>query len=85
MKVNLSLSGKDVEQEFKNIELLPCPFCGSRKPEVLNTHTPSYWVECDSCDAQISGRSFWNKKSDHFIHEPPIRRQRCRQYWRGML
>lgn len=35
-------------------ELKPCPFCGGTELEVINTHTPSYWVEC-SCGAQKDG------------------------------
>lgn len=36
-------------------ELLPCPFCGSTKLALANTHTPSYWVECLKCKAQVDG------------------------------
>ncbi|MBN6728751.1 Lar family restriction alleviation protein [Burkholderia multivorans] len=36
-------------------ELLPCPFCGSTKLALTNTHTPSYWVQCLKCDAEAHG------------------------------
>lgn len=36
-------------------ELLPCPFCGSTKLELINTHTPSYLVRCLKCDAEAHG------------------------------
>jgi hypothetical protein len=32
-----------------------CPFCGSSRLELLNTHTPSYWVRCQTCAAQAHG------------------------------
>ncbi|MCO8325950.1 Lar family restriction alleviation protein [Burkholderia cenocepacia] len=35
--------------------LLPCPFCGSTKLALTNTHTPSYWVYCLKCDAEAHG------------------------------
>jgi Restriction alleviation protein Lar len=35
--------------------LLPCPFCGSVKLELANTHTPSYRVTCLKCDAEAHG------------------------------
>lgn len=32
---------------------MPCPFCGG--PGVIeNTHTPHYWVECESCGCRVS-------------------------------
>jgi capsular polysaccharide biosynthesis protein len=39
--------------------LLPCPFCGapSHHLEVLNTHTPAYWVACMECGAEMYGQS----------------------------
>lgn len=36
-------------------KILPCPFCGSHDIELCNTHTPSYWMECQECDAQVHG------------------------------
>lgn len=35
--------------------LEPCPFCGSTRLELMNTHTPSYWVVCHKCDAEAHG------------------------------
>ena len=36
-------------------ELRPCPFCGSGNIELINTHTPSCWVECLDCEGQAHG------------------------------
>lgn len=36
--------------------VLPCPFCGGSNIELCNTHTPSYWMECQDCEAQAHGR-----------------------------
>ncbi|VVG70921.1 hypothetical protein PAP18089_01893 [Pandoraea apista] len=36
-------------------ELLPCPICGSTDLELANTHTPSYWVACHNCGAEVPG------------------------------
>lgn len=33
-------------------ELEPCPFCGSTVVDIHNTHSPSYWAQCE-CSAQI--------------------------------
>lgn len=30
----------------------PCPFCG-HKPELQNTHTPSYWLACTGCRCEL--------------------------------
>lgn len=32
-----------------------CPFCGSKRLELVNTHTPSYWVRCLKCGAEAHG------------------------------
>ena len=42
----------------QSIQLLPCPFCGSDDLELCNTHTPSFWVECHGCEAQVHGEYF---------------------------
>lgn len=34
-------------------KLKPCPFCGGQNLELLNTHTPYYWIEC-VCGAQLN-------------------------------
>ncbi|WP_131931159.1 hypothetical protein [Burkholderia sp. SRS-25] len=39
-------------------ELLPCPFCGGTDPEIWNTHTPSFSVQCIVCDAEATGEHF---------------------------
>lgn len=39
-------------------DLEPCPFCDSSDVEITNTHSPSYWAECNNCGAQgPSGRT----------------------------
>lgn len=38
--------------------LLPCPFCGGTNLELANTWTASYWIECQDCEAQISGVAY---------------------------
>lgn len=36
-------------------QLAPCPFCGeSEALEIMNTHTASFWVECE-CGATNDG------------------------------
>lgn len=39
-------------------DLLPCPFCGGTDLEIANTHTPSFWVRCNECDAEATGEHF---------------------------
>jgi hypothetical protein len=34
-------------------KMKPCPFCAHKDARLENTHTPSYWVECGSCGANI--------------------------------
>jgi hypothetical protein len=46
----VSLTASDV-----NIKLRPCPFCGSSDVLLQNTWTPSYWVECQDCEATARG------------------------------
>lgn len=37
--------------------LFPCPFCGSADDlQMHNTHSPSYWVQCDNCGAEKHGK-----------------------------
>lgn len=35
-------------------KMKPCPFCAHKSAVLANTWTPHYWVECDSCGAEIS-------------------------------
>lgn len=51
--------------------LLPCPFCGS-PGELQNTHTPSYWVECTSCGAQVSDQLFHENYHSLDAHKASI-------------
>lgn len=39
-------------------DLLPCPFCAGTDLEIFNTHTPSFSVRCNDCDAEASGDYF---------------------------
>ena len=40
---------------LKTDSLKPCPFCGCAEPELNNTHTPSYWISCPACTAEVHG------------------------------
>lgn len=54
-------------------KLLPCPFCNSDDLHLRNTHTPYFWVECDSCGAQVNGKYFeyrGKKENAKFSYEP---------------
>lgn len=35
--------------------LSPCPFCGGTDLEIANTHTASFWITCQDCDAEAHG------------------------------
>ncbi|WP_273794610.1 hypothetical protein [Brucella intermedia] len=35
-----------------------CPFCGGNDVDLANTWTPSFWVECEDCSAQVHGEAF---------------------------
>lgn len=55
--MNLEVHGNAKDGYFGSGEsdgeyLEPCPFCGSLNVTVSNTHTPSYWAECEDCGAQ---------------------------------
>lgn len=56
------LLGKDLEGP--NEKLMPCPFCGSSDVILANTHTASYWVECQSCEANAKGISYQGNHVD---------------------
>ena len=47
--INLTLRPNDTVK--------PCPFCGSRDVELCNTHAATYWLECQGCGAEVSGKS----------------------------
>lgn len=54
-------------------KMLPCPFCNSDDLHLRNTHTPYFWVECDSCGAQVNGKYFeyrGKKENAKFSYEP---------------
>lgn len=44
----------------------PCPFCGSTDIELANTWTPSYWIECNGCGAEMHpvNRKPWGRGDD---------------------
>ncbi|EAM1616371.1 hypothetical protein EU642_22310 [Salmonella enterica] len=46
----------DDDGQHMGHQLAPCPFCG-RDDElaICNTHTPLFWVECESCEAEKRG------------------------------
>lgn len=48
---NLKLGRRELEM------MKPCPFCGTKCVTVNNTHTASYWMECD-CGAEVHGKSY---------------------------
>lgn len=42
-----------VEFDAKD-KVKPCPFCGAQKDvRLANTWTPSYWIECVNCGAEM--------------------------------
>ena len=43
------LDGKD--------QVRPCPFCGGTEVALLNTHTASYWIECEGCGVEVRGKA----------------------------
>ncbi|MBO2947093.1 hypothetical protein J4754_04165 [Burkholderia pseudomallei] len=53
-------------------ELLPCPFCSSTDLEIANTHTPSFWVRCNECEAEANGEYFptpnGKARRDRFVY-----------------
>lgn len=50
MNINLALEETD--------KLLPCPFCGGTELELCNTWTACYWIECQTCEAQVAGKAY---------------------------
>lgn len=53
-----------IDVELENDVLLPCPFCGSTNLELAHTHTPSYWVECPDCNAQVGDNESWSENTE---------------------
>ncbi len=48
-----------------NNKVSPCPFCGGDNLDLHNTHTACYTVECISCGANVTGKSFGtNRRSE---------------------
>ena len=44
----------ELAQKTGNLPMiLACPFCGD-EAFLMNTHTPSYWIECGGCGAEVS-------------------------------
>lgn len=45
--------------------LEPCPFCASKDISLSHTWTPSYWIECGGCGAEMHPPSRgWGKGDD---------------------
>jgi len=57
LSINLTLGPAD--------KVLPCPFCGCEKPELENTWTACYWLECPECLVPVEGESFSAGGGDH--------------------
>lgn len=49
------------EHTKQDASLKPCPFCGSDDLEIQNTHTPSYSVQCQGCQAEANGPYYYGK------------------------
>lgn len=60
--------------------LKPCPFCGEQdRLELANTHTASYWIECEACEATArdpkgSGNPYRTKAAAKKAHHQSMRR-----------
>lgn len=59
--------------------LRECPFCGGRDMDIVNTHTPCYWVECNDCETQKhdvdgSGNPLPDEASARAAHEASVER-----------
>ncbi len=48
--------------------LLPCPFCGGTDLEITNTHTASFWIVCNDCDAEAHGDYVEGPQRDDKFH-----------------
>lgn len=53
-KGSFSASYKD-DGKHSGQTLAACPFCGGDDLSVCNTHTTTYWVQCNACDVQKDG------------------------------
>lgn len=71
MKENINLTISDFSGETI-FPLKHCPFCGSLAIDLKNTHTPSYWVECDTCGAKVDGE-WGGDKEDMRAHKKSAR------------
>lgn len=68
----LKRSGMTIQVKNKDILVRCCPFCGSWRMIISNTHTACYTVSCENCEGEITGESFektWkssrSKVADH--------------------
>lgn len=61
-----------------NEKLRACPFCGHTNVELANTWTPSFWVECEDCCAQVHGVAMPQKDDDccHYSADPQAEHER---------
>jgi len=55
MKIETGTATKHVKLEDESVR--SCPFCGSGDIDLCNTHTALYWMECQSCGAQVDGKN----------------------------
>ena len=57
IEYEINMSGKPIPLTG-TVRLDPCPFCGEDEAlELVNTHTPSTWIEC-ACGAEMHGGCF---------------------------
>lgn len=63
------------ESDAEHLE--SCPFCGANEIVVMNTHTPSYWAECQHCQAQ-GPRTTYPKRGAR--SKTAVRRQHVRAF-----
>ena len=61
-----------IQVKIKDILVRCCPFCGSWRVNISNTHTACYTVSCENCVGEITGKSLektWklsgSKVADH--------------------
>lgn len=58
-----------MKNQSQQPRLAPCPFCGSEELELCNTHSPSFWVECE-CGVEVHGEAFATRTSQSYSAEP---------------
>ena len=63
-----------IQPKNSDLTVRRCPFCGSGTVKISNTHTACYTVACETCGAEVTGRSAernWktarSKVKDHLL------------------